>query len=105
MTDKSKTPKSRTRWSKKDKTELLNILSKYPKKLEGMPEAAKFLERSELAVTWQYYDLVKKGSKYREVSRTLPAYTEKVLKQAITKRLEIEIKSISILNNRLIIEY
>ena len=93
----SKSPKSNSRWSKNDRKVMLEKLATYSKPTLGFKEVANALGRTPEAVSWQYYNSVKKYTKKKPI---IP----NVIKQASTLKLEFEISNIRIFDNKMIIE-
>lgn len=90
--------KSNTRWSKNDRKIMLDKLSTYSKPTLGFKEVATALGRTPEAVSWQYYNAIKKYSKRRAVQTAMSKVKSNTLK------LEFDIQSISISNNKMILE-
>jgi hypothetical protein len=95
----SKSPKNNTRWSKNDRKVMLEKLATYSKPTLGFKEVASALGRTPEAVSWQYYNAIKKYSKKRAVQTAMDKVTT-----SNTLRLEFDIQSMSITNNKLILE-
>lgn len=95
----SKSPKSNSRWSKNDRKVMLEKLATYSKPTLGFKEVGAALGRTPEAVSWQYYNSVKKYTKKKAVQTAM----DKVTKSNILK-LEFDIQSISISNNKVILE-
>lgn len=95
----SKSPKNNVRWTKSERKTMLDKLSTYSKPTLGFKEVASALGRTPEAVSWQYYNAIKKYSKKRAVQTAM----DKVTKSNILK-LEFDIRSMSITNNKLILE-
>ena len=93
----AKTVKNNTRWTKAERKNMLDKLSTYSKPTLGFKEVASVLGRTPNAVSWQYYNAVKKYSKK-------PKTFIKELNKSNTLKLEFDIQSISISNNKLILE-
>tara|TARA_R110000868_G_scaffold301561_1_gene561962 strand:- start:290 stop:583 length:294 start_codon:yes stop_codon:yes gene_type:complete len=93
----NKSPKSNTRWSKTERKTMLEKLATYSKPTLGFAETAQTLGRTPEAVSWQYYNSVKKYTKKKPI---IP----NVIKQASTLKLEFEISNIRIFDNKMIIE-
>lgn len=93
----NKLPKSNTRWSKIERKTMLEKLATYSKPVLGFKEVASVLGRTPEAVSWQYYNSVKKYIKKKPI---IP----NVIKQASTLKLEFEISNIKIFDNKMIIE-
>ena len=96
---KTPSPKSNTRWSKTERRTMLDKLATYSKPTLGFKEVANALGRTPEAVSWQYYNSIKKYSKKKAVQTAM----DKVTKSNIL-RLEFDIQSISISNNKVILE-
>ncbi len=94
-----KSPKNNTRWSKNDRKVMLEKLATYSKPTLGFKEVASALGRTPEAVSWQYYNAIKKYSKKRAVQTAMDKVTT-----SNTLRLEFDIQSMSITNNKLILE-
>lgn len=90
--------KNNTRWSKNDRKIMLDKLSTYSKPTLGFKEVASVLGRTPEAVSWQYYNAIKKYSKKRAVQTAMSKVKSNTLK------LEFDIKNISISNNKMILE-
>lgn len=90
--------KNNTRWSKNDRKIMLDKLSTYSKPTLGFKEVASALGRTPEAVSWQYYNAIKKYSKKRAVQTAMSKVKSNTL------RLEFDIQSMSITNNKLILE-
>ena len=95
----SKLPKSNTRWSKTERKTMLEKLATYSKPTLGFAETAEALGRTPEAVSWQYYNAIKKYSKKRAVQTAMDKVSN-----SNTLRLEFDIQSISISNNKVILE-
>lgn len=95
----SKSPKNNVRWTKSERKTMLDKLASYSKPTLGFKEVASALGRTPEAVSWQYYNSIKKYTKKRAVQTAM----DKVTKTNILK-LEFDIRSISINNNKLILE-
>jgi hypothetical protein len=95
----TKAIKNNTRWSKNDRKVMLDKLSTYSKPTLGFKEVGAALGRTPEAVSWQYYNSVKKYTKKKAVQTAM----DKVTKSNILK-LEFDIQSISISNNKVILE-
>jgi len=95
----AKSPKSNTRWSKTELKSMLDKLSTYSKPTLGFKEVSSALGRTPNAVAWQYYNAIKKYSKKRAVQTAMNKVTK-----SNTLRLEFDIQSISISNNKVILE-
>jgi hypothetical protein len=93
----AKTVKNNTRWTKAERKNMLEKLATYSKATLGFKEVATVLGRTPNAVSWQYYNAVKKYSKK-------PKTFIKELNKSNTLKLEFDIQSISISNNKLILE-
>ena len=94
-----KSPKSNIRWTKSERKTMLEKLATFSKPTLGFAEIAETLGRTPEAVSWQYYNAIKKYSKKRAVQTAM----NKVTKSNILK-LEFDIQSISISNNKVILE-
>lgn len=94
-----KSPKNNTRWSKNDRKVMLEKLATYSKPTLGFKEVASALGRTPEAVSWQYYNAIKKYSKKRAVQTAMNKVST-----SNTLRLEFDIQSMSITNNKLILE-
>ena len=90
--------KSNTRWSKNDRKVMLDKLSTYSKPTLGFKEVANALGRTPEAVSWQYYNSIKKYTKKRAVQTAMNKVKSNTLK------LEFDIQNISISNNKMILE-
>ena len=90
--------KNNTRWSKNDRKIMLDKLSTYSKPTLGFKEVASALGRTPEAVSWQYYNAIKKYSKKRAVQTAMSKVKSNTL------RLEFDIQSISITNNKVVLE-
>lgn len=90
--------KNNTRWSKNDRKIMLDKLSTYSKPTLGFKEVATALGRTPEAVSWQYYNAIKKYSKKRAVQTAMSKVKSNTLK------LEFDIQSISITNNKVVLE-
>lgn len=90
--------KNNTRWSKNDRKVMLDKLSTYSKPTLGFKEVANALGRTPEAVSWQYYNAIKKYSKKRAVQTAMSKVKSNTL------RLEFDIQSISITNNKVVLE-
>ena len=90
--------KNNTRWSKNDRKVMLDKLSTYSKPTLGFKEVASALGRTPEAVSWQYYNAIKKYSKKRAVQTAMSKVKSNTLK------LEFDIQSISITNNKVVLE-
>ena len=90
--------KNNTRWSKNDRKVMLDKLSTYSKPTLGFKEVASALGRTPEAVSWQYYNAIKKYSKKRAVQTAMSKVKSNTL------RLEFDIQSISITNNKVVLE-
>lgn len=95
----TKASKNNTRWTKSERRTMLDKLASYSKPTLGFKEVATALGRTPEAVSWQYYNSIKKYTKKRAVQTAM----NKVTKTNILK-LEFDIRSISINNNKLILE-
>lgn len=91
--------KSNTRWSKNDRKIMLDKLSTYSKPTLGFKEVASVLGRTPEAVSWQYYNAIKKYSKKRAIKTAMDKVTK-----SNTLKLEFDIQSMSISNNKMILE-
>jgi hypothetical protein len=96
---KTLSPKNNVRWTKSERKTMLEKLATYSKPTLGFKEVASALGRTPEAVSWQYYNAVKKYSKKKAVQTAM----NKVTKSNILK-LEFDIQSISISNNKVILE-
>ena len=96
---KTLSPKNNVRWTKSERKTMLEKLATYSKPTLGFKEVANALGRTPEAVSWQYYNAIKKYSKKKAVQTAM----NKVSKSNIL-RLEFDIQSISISNNKLILE-
>jgi hypothetical protein len=96
---KTLSPKNNVRWTKSERKTMLEKLATYSKPTLGFKEVANALGRTPEAVSWQYYNAIKKYSKKKAVQTAM----NKVTKSNILK-LEFDIQSISISNNKLILE-
>jgi hypothetical protein len=92
-----KSPKSNIRWTKSERKTMLEKLATFSKPTLGFAEIAETLGRTPEAVSWQYYNSVKKYTKKKPI---IP----NVIKQASTLKLEFEISNIRIFDNKMIIE-
>lgn len=90
--------KNNTRWSKNDRKIMLDKLSTYSKPTLGFKEVASVLGRTPEAVSWQYYNSIKKYTKKRAMQTAMSKVKSNTLK------LEFDIQSMSISNNKLILE-
>lgn len=95
----SKAIKNNTRWTKSERRTMLDKLATYSKPTLGFKEVGAALGRTPEAVSWQYYNAIKKYSKKRAVQTAMDKVTT-----SNTLRLEFDIQSISITNNKLILE-
>lgn len=95
----TKAIKNNTRWSKTERRTMLDKLATYSKPSLGFKEVGAALGRTPEAVSWQYYNAIKKYSKKKAVQTAMDKVTK-----SNTLRLEFDIQSISISNNRLILE-
>jgi len=95
----TKAIKNNLRWSKTERKTMLDKISTYSKPSLGFKEVASALGRTPEAVSWQYYNAIKKYSKKKAVQTAM----NKVNKPNILK-LEFDIQSISISNNKVILE-
>lgn len=91
----AKSPKTNTRWSKADRSKLMQLVATYSKPTLGFNEIATAMGRTPAAVSWQYYNSVKKYKKRPITTIVKPS----------NRVLEIDIKNITINNNKLIIEF
>lgn len=96
---KTLSPKNNVRWTKSERKTMLEKLATYSKPTLGFKEVANALGRTPEAVSWQYYNAIKKYSKKKAVQTAM----NKVTKSNILK-LEFDIQSISISNNKVILE-
>ncbi len=95
----AKSPKNNVRWTKSERKLMIDKISTYSKPSLGFKEVASVLGRTPEAVSWQYYNAIKKYSKKKAVQTAM----NKVTKSNILK-LEFDIQNISISNNKLILE-
>jgi len=95
----TKAIKNNLHWSKTERKTMLDKISTYSKPSLGFKEVASALGRTPEAVSWQYYNAIKKYSKKKAVQTAM----NKVNKPNILK-LEFDIQSISISNNKVILE-
>lgn len=95
----SKLPKNNTRWSKTERRTMLDKLASYSKPTLGFKEVANALGRTPEAVSWQYYNAIKKYSKKRAIKTAMDKVTK-----SNTLKLEFDIQNISISNNKMILE-
>lgn len=93
----SKAVKNNVRWTKSERRTMLDKLATYSKPTLGFKEVASALGRTPEAVSWQYYNSVKKYTKKKPI---IP----NIIKQASTLKLEFEISNIRIFDNKMIIE-
>ena len=95
----TKTIKNNTRWSKNDRKVMLEKLATYSKPTLGFKEVGAALGRTPEAVSWQYYNSVKKYTKKKAMQTAINKVST-----SNTLRLEFDIQSMSITNNKLILE-
>lgn len=95
----SKLPKNNVRWTKSERKTMLDKLASYSKPTLGFKEVANALGRTPEAVSWQYYNSVKKYSKKRAIKTAMDKVTK-----SNTLKLEFDIQSMSISNNKMILE-
>jgi hypothetical protein len=95
----AKTLKNNVRWTKSERKTMLEKLATYSKPTLGFKEVSSVLGRTPNAVAWQYYNAIKKYSKKRAVETAMNKVTK-----SNTLRLEFDIQSISISNNKVILE-
>lgn len=95
----SKLPKNNTRWTKSERKTMLDKLASYSKPTLGFKEVANALGRTPEAVSWQYYNAIKKYSKKRAIKTAMDKVTK-----SNTLKLEFDIQSMSISNNKMILE-
>ena len=94
----AKTLKNNMRWSKAERTKLMQLIATYSKPTLGFNEIAVTMGRTPAAVSWQYYNSVKS---YKKKNKSV---VPNMVQTASKLKLEFQISNIRIFDNKLVIE-